>query len=145
MHTLRIIRSPILLFRPITQRPRPNLYTLRKMSMNSISNPYSSSSETTTTAAAKPLALALPSSKTTSTSETSEATTSLNVNGDAVKLDHLGPVVVNQDGTLSRINNWAEMSEIERTNTLRVLGKRNQARLERVREMLGKEEEGKGM
>lgn len=46
-----------------------------------------------------------------------------------MKLDHLGPLVVNQDGTLSRIANWSEMTEGERDNTLRVLGKRNQARL----------------
>jgi hypothetical protein len=86
----------------------------------------------TTTTTQKPLAL--PSAS------TSEPTTSLKVNGDAVKLDHFGPVVVNQDGTLSRINNWAEMSEIERTNTLRVLGKRNRLRLEKVRVEQGGEE-----
>jgi hypothetical protein len=45
-----------------------------------------------------------------------------------VKLDHLGPLVVNKDGSLSRIGNWAEMADIERENTLRILGKRNQAR-----------------
>jgi hypothetical protein len=50
--------------------------------------------------------------------------------GNTVKLDHLGPLVVNRDGTLSRISNWTEMSEIERQNTLRVLGKRNQLRRE---------------
>lgn len=57
-----------------------------------------------------------------------------------VKLDHLGPLVVNKDGTLSRIENWAAMAEIERQNTLRVLGKRNQARLEALR---GEEGEGR--
>jgi hypothetical protein len=55
-----------------------------------------------------------------------------------MKLDHLGPLVVNKDGTLSRIGNWAEMSEIERQNTLRVLGKRNMLR----REALEKAGEG---
>lgn len=141
MHILRITRSPILLLRPIIQRPRPNLYTLRKMSTSSTPNPPFSSSEpkTTNTTTTKPLALPSSTITSNSTSETPEATTSLNVNGDAVKLDHLGPVVVNQDGTLSRINNWVELSEIERKNTLRVLGKRNQARLERVREMAGQE------
>jgi predicted Fe-S protein YdhL (DUF1289 family) len=38
-------------------------------------------------------------------------------------------MVVNKDGSLSRIENWAEMSEMERKNTLRVLGKRNKQRL----------------
>lgn len=59
---------------------------------------------------------------------TSDAT-QLNVNGEGVKLDHLGPLVVNKDGTLSRIANWDKMAEIEKQNTLRVLGKRNQLRL----------------
>jgi hypothetical protein len=51
----------------------------------------------------------------------------------SVRLDHLGPLVVNVDGTLSRIGNWAQMSEVEKQNTLRVLGKRNQARLAKLR------------
>ncbi|KAF2439337.1 hypothetical protein P171DRAFT_338229, partial [Karstenula rhodostoma CBS 690.94] len=50
-----------------------------------------------------------------------------------VKLDHLGPMVVNRDGTLSRIGNWEQMTEMERRNTLRVLGKRNQLRLDTLR------------
>jgi hypothetical protein len=55
-------------------------------------------------------------------------------NGDAsVKLDHLGPMVVNVDGTLSRISNWDKMADIEKENTLRIIGKRNQARLEILR------------
>lgn len=59
----------------------------------------------------------------------------LDVSGgsSAVQLDHLGPVVVNEDGTLSRIGNWPEMNEIERKNTLRILGKRNQLRLTKLR------------
>ncbi|KAJ5474758.1 hypothetical protein N7475_004324 [Penicillium sp. IBT 31633x] len=53
--------------------------------------------------------------------------------GTEMKLDHLGPMVVNVDGTLSQIGNWQQMSEIEKQNTLRVLGKRNQKRLEALR------------
>ncbi|PHH51474.1 hypothetical protein CFIMG_008697RA00001 [Ceratocystis fimbriata CBS 114723] len=49
------------------------------------------------------------------------------------KLDSLGPLVVNQDGTVSRINNWGTMSEIERENTLRILGKRNKLRLNKLK------------
>jgi hypothetical protein len=77
-----------------------------------------------------------------SPSDASTATT-LNVNGDGVKLDHLGPLVVNKDGSLSRIANWEKMAEIERSNTLRILGKRNQLRLEGLRgaEAAGKEGE----
>lgn len=53
--------------------------------------------------------------------------------GSTVTLDHLGPMVVNVDGTLARISNWQEMAEIERKNTLRVLGKRNKQRLEALK------------
>lgn len=45
----------------------------------------------------------------------------------------MGPLVVNKDGTLSRISNWDKMAEIERQNTLRILGKRNQLRLDGLR------------
>ncbi|KAF9694170.1 hypothetical protein EKO04_007938 [Ascochyta lentis] len=55
--------------------------------------------------------------------------TPLTVDGAGVKLDHLGPLVVNKDGSLSRIANWAGMTEVERGNVVRVLGKRNQLRL----------------
>ncbi|GAA5876809.1 hypothetical protein JCM8547_003171 [Rhodosporidiobolus lusitaniae] len=51
--------------------------------------------------------------------------------GESVSLyDTLGPTVVNSDGTLSRIADWAEKTEAEKKNILRVLGKRNQARLD---------------
>lgn len=53
--------------------------------------------------------------------------------GSTVKLDHMGPLVVNQDGTLSRISNWEQMTEIEKRNTLRVLGKRNKQRMEALK------------
>jgi hypothetical protein len=41
--------------------------------------------------------------------------------GTEMKLDHLGPMVVNTDGTLSQIGNWQQMSEIEKKNTLRII------------------------
>ena len=53
--------------------------------------------------------------------------------GQGVKLDHLGPMIVNRDGTLSRISNWEHMTDIERRNTLRILGKRNQLRMEALK------------
>jgi hypothetical protein len=53
--------------------------------------------------------------------------------GSTIKLDHLGPLVVNQDGTMSRISNWDKMTDIEKRNTLRVLGKRNKQRLEALK------------
>lgn len=61
-----------------------------------------------------------------------DSTTKLDMSsgGGTVKLDHLGPLVVNKDGTLSRIANWEQMTDLERQNTLRILGKRNQLRRE---------------
>ncbi|KAJ7742098.1 hypothetical protein B0H14DRAFT_2988794 [Mycena olivaceomarginata] len=49
--------------------------------------------------------------------------------GPAVKLDDLGPLVVNSDGTLSRIANWATLTAAEQANTIRVLAARNKIRL----------------
>jgi hypothetical protein len=62
-------------------------------------------------------------------------TTTLDLSGGStsIALDHLGPMVVNVDGTLCRISNWDKMAEIEKKNTLRIIGKRNQARLEALR------------
>ncbi|KAK5997154.1 hypothetical protein PT974_02507 [Cladobotryum mycophilum] len=67
--------------------------------------------------------------------ENSDGATILDVsgNGTTVKLDGLGPMVVNQDGTISRISNWSNMAEIEQNNTLRIIGKRNQTRLAALR------------
>ncbi|KAI0651013.1 hypothetical protein C8Q79DRAFT_875203, partial [Trametes meyenii] len=44
----------------------------------------------------------------------------------AYRFDHLGPVVVNKDGTLSRVANWDSMTPIEKERTLRILLARNQ-------------------
>ena len=59
--------------------------------------------------------------------------TTVEVNGKPVMLDQLGPMVVGRDGSLSRIANWGEMTELEQQNTLRILGKRNQVRLGALR------------
>lgn len=42
-------------------------------------------------------------------------------------------IVVNEDGTMSRIDNWAEMAEIEKANVRRILLKRNELRLKKLR------------
>lgn len=55
--------------------------------------------------------------------------------GQRVSLqDELGPLVVNSDGTVARISNWKQMTEGERSNVLRVLGKRNKERLGALKE-----------
>jgi hypothetical protein len=64
-----------------------------------------------------------------------DGTTQLDMSngGTTVSLDHLGPMVVNVDGTMSRISNWDKMAEIEKKNTLRIIGKRNKSRLEALK------------
>ncbi|KAI5474205.1 hypothetical protein MNV49_003893 [Pseudohyphozyma bogoriensis] len=52
-----------------------------------------------------------------------------------IKLD-----VGTSEPTLSRIGNWHEMDELERARVLRVLGKRNQIRLEERKAALEKEQ-----
>ncbi|KAI7883035.1 hypothetical protein K492DRAFT_144442 [Lichtheimia hyalospora FSU 10163] len=71
---------------------------------------------------------------------TAEETVKVDVN-DTYKLKELGPVVVNEDGSLSRINNWHEMADIEKENVNRILLKRNRARLERLKQQQQQQEQ----
>ena len=61
------------------------------------------------------------------------AARTLSVGGEGVALDHLGPMVVNKDGTLSQIANWGAMSEREQEVTRRRIGKRNRERLAKLK------------
>lgn len=47
-----------------------------------------------------------------------------------VKMDKLGPIIINSDGTMSRINGWENLTEGEREKSLRLIAKRNKARKE---------------
>ncbi|KAH0842650.1 hypothetical protein AYO21_09001 [Fonsecaea monophora] len=87
--------------------------------------PANDKDDTAKTSESTPLALPAPQ----------DASTSINADGEVsqtFKLDALGPLVINSDGTLSRIDNWAQMTELERERTLRILGKRNQLRRENI-------------
>lgn len=53
--------------------------------------------------------------------------------GTTIKLGELGPLVVNGDGTTGRVNNWTDMTAAERETTLRLLSRRNKARLEALK------------
>lgn len=64
----------------------------------------------------------------------------ITVDGISFKLDKLGPIIVNADGTLTRISNWAALTEPERQTALRRIARRNRER----RERLEKEEKGNG-
>ena len=52
---------------------------------------------------------------------------------EGVRLDDLGPLVVNRDGTASRVANWDRMTPAERETTVRVLRRRNAARIAALR------------
>jgi len=90
---------------------------------------------TTQTEVTQPLPLPEPPSH---HEDVENATTTLDISSGAgsVRLDHLGPLVVHLNGTVSRVANWAEMTDIERQNTLTVLGKRNKLRLANLRQSL---------
>lgn len=70
-------------------------------------------------------------------------TPTLRVGGDALKLDAMGPLVVNVDGSVGRVANWAEMTPGEKEGTTRLLKRRNEQRLKVLREKMGIEEGGK--
>ena len=54
--------------------------------------------------------------------------------GETVKLEELGPVIVQSDCTLRRIDNWHKLTEGEREAMMRRIGGRNQVRLNKCRE-----------
>lgn len=58
----------------------------------------------------------------------SSGSNEIHVGGDTVALASLGPIVLNVDGTMSRVSNWHEMTEPERCATKRMIVKRNDAR-----------------
>lgn len=124
------------------RNPIRKIGTLRTFSMSSTSysntnsDPAPAEQPSSTTTPKEPLALPEAPHNGTTTLDMS--------NGDAsVKLDHLGPMVVNVDGTMSRISNWDAMADIEKENTLRIIGKRNQVRLKALREKEGIKEDRK--
>ena len=54
--------------------------------------------------------------------------------GESIAMDAMGPVVVNEDGSLSRIANWPMLTDREKEVTQRRIAKRNKERLDRLRE-----------
>lgn len=53
--------------------------------------------------------------------------------GSSVSLGHLGPLVVNRDGTTGRVTNWETMTAHEKGTTMALLKKRNKARLDALK------------
>ncbi len=60
---------------------------------------------------------------------------SANGNGgdSSIRFDSLGPVIINENGTMSRITNWALLSPEEQSRILRILPQRNARRLAQLR------------
>lgn len=107
---------------PLPARATP---TFRPFSMSTATFSSNPEPEPTSDSTAPKKPLALPEAPHNSATQLDMS------NGDAsIKLDHLGPMVVNVDGTMSRISNWDKMADIEKENTLRIIGKRNRERLE---------------
>jgi hypothetical protein len=60
--------------------------------------------------------------------------------GETLKLDQMGPVIINLDGTTRRIENWDEMTEKEQEVTWRRISKRNEERRKMLLEKMQQEE-----
>ena len=45
------------------------------------------------------------------------------------KLDQLGPMIINTDGSIQRVSNWNELTQEEQDRTFRLICARNQKRL----------------
>lgn len=50
------------------------------------------------------------------------------------KLDALGPIILNSDGSMGRIPNWGEMAETEKAQAIRLITARNKRRKEALLE-----------
>ncbi|KAI5451887.1 hypothetical protein NCC49_001189 [Naganishia albida] len=73
-----------------------------------------------------------------------EKTRTLNVQeGNSVAIDELGPLIVNSDGTLSRIQNWKSLSKVEQDRMIRLIVKRrNVQRLDKLKDQQQEAEAG---
>ena len=65
--------------------------------------------------------------------------------GETLRLEDMGPIIINTDGTTRRIDNWKEMTKHEQEVTWRRIKKRNEERrnklLDQMREHNKKEDE----
>lgn len=148
MHLQLVLRRSLSHARSPHPFAHPRSSTARCSALQMASQrPFSSSSSTSPPSpqdsqpadAAAPSSSSKPSALPAPGEGTSDNPTILDVSGDGttVKLDALGPLVVNQDGSMARISNWDKMADIEKQNALRIIGKRNQIRLAALRKAQG--------
>jgi len=50
--------------------------------------------------------------------------------GEKLSMDYLGPIIVNADGTLRRIENWDKLTKLEQDKSFRLIAARNKKRIE---------------
>ena len=62
-----------------------------------------------------------------------KGTLQVEVGGDPVALDDLGPIIIYDDGTMRRIANWALLTPLEKTATQKRIVARNKKRLEKLK------------
>jgi len=53
----------------------------------------------------------------------------IELGGEALKMDDLGPIIVNADGTTRRISNWETLSKQEKESSWRLIAARNKRRI----------------
>ncbi len=64
--------------------------------------------------------------------------------GEKFKMDHLGPIIINPDGTTRRIGNWENMTETEREVAWRRISQRNKVRIDSLNKGKNDEEQATG-
>ena len=65
--------------------------------------------------------------------EANSTPTEIKVDGEPVALNDLGPIIINEDGTMRRIANWALLTPKEQEATSRRISARNKKRLENIK------------
>lgn len=63
--------------------------------------------------------------------------------GESISLDHMGPIIINTDGTTRTIENWNDMSPQEQQTAWRRIAKRNEERRAALLKRQQQEEEAK--
>jgi hypothetical protein len=61
--------------------------------------------------------------------------------GEVLRLDSMGPIILNTDGTTRRISNWDKMTEKEQEVTWRRIKKRNEERRNKLLEEAAQQSE----
>ena len=52
-----------------------------------------------------------------------------------IQLTELGAIIINSDGTMSKIENWNELTDLEKARSLRLIAKRNAKRKAQLEQM----------